>query len=145
MQRVKDYVADFLFNGTIGLAVFFVLKFAYLTFTPTIWYFHYDSVTPVQTQPALVFESVLINKQEGNLIWNDVLRCLDQNGEFSYYSQLDTHASTIKSSDDYYSSIWTYTASVPEKGTCRLDTTVTRDLDFGVSKTQFLTSNTFDI
>jgi len=150
-NRIKHYVLDFLFNGFIGLAIFFVLKFTFFYFSPTDWYFTYSSVEPVAvpvdiTQDYILMESTLQNFREGDMMWNDVLRCKGANGRFNYVGEDNTSAATIVVSDGEVTSQWEYNGAMPrEASLCRLESTITRHLQFGIEKQQFIQSSLFNI
>ena len=151
MIRVKNYIIDFIFNGLFLTCLFFLVKFTFLYFSPTSLFFEYSSVEPVTVpvnigQDYIEMQSELINRQIGNMEWNDVLRCRNHEGTFSYIGQWDTNAETVIVSDDFYYSTWTYRGEMPtNSGICRIDSTITRNLSFGIQKTQFIQSALFRI
>lgn len=149
MKRVKEYVINLVANGAVGMTAYLFLKFLFLYFSPANWYFYYDSVEPV-TNPSYISDeyiemrSTLRVNLTGNIIWNDVLRCIDGGGQFSYVGQSDTSAANIKTSDGFYESIWKYRGEMPDsKNICRMDSTITRELPYGITKKQFVQSSIF--
>ena len=136
----------------MGLLLFFVLKFSFLYFSPTEWYFEYTSVEPFSV-PALIsdeyieMQSTLRVDREGNLNWNDVLRCVDTGtGHFSYVGEYNTSSATVVETDGLTFSRWRYRGEMPDVATfCRVDSTITRELPFGVKKKQFIQSSVFPV
>jgi len=151
-RSLHEVVADFIFNGILGLTLYFVLTFTFLWFSPTSWYFEYTSVEPF-TVPAFIandyieMQSTLRVNQDGNLAWNDILRCLNQEtGRFDFVGEHDTRSSTVLETDGIVLSKWKYRGEMPNKPSlCRMDSTITRTLDFGIKKKQFIQSSVFEV
>lgn len=151
-ERTVHYLRDFIFNGMFFLALFFFAKFTVIYFTPTSWYFEYTSVEPF-TVPAFIsdeyieMQSTLRVDREGNLEWNDVLRCItDNSGRFDYIGEYNTRSATVVETDGIEVSRWRYRGEMPDRATfCRMDSTVTRELQFGITKRQFIQSSVFRI
>lgn len=143
---------DFIFNGFLGLGIYFAFLFVFTWFSPTTWYFEYSSVEPVSVPVSInndfiEMESTLVVTQSGELEWNDVLRCLNrQTGTFSYVGEYNTRAATVEITDGISVSRWEYRGEMPnEPALCRIDSTITRHLDFGIKKKQFIQSSVFNI
>ena len=151
-RPVKHILADFIFNGTVGVCLFFLFKFTFIYFTPTSWYFEYTSVEPFSV-PALIadeyieMQSTLLVERDGALQWNDVLRCFNQeNNNFNYVGEYNTRSATVLETDGVVLSRWRYRGEMPtEPSFCRIDSTITRKLQFGIEKKQFIQSSVFRV
>ena len=151
-RPLSEILIDFVFNGALGLLLFFLFKFTFIYFSPTEWYFEYSSVEPF-TIPALIsdeyieMQSTLIVSQQGELRWNDVLRCLNkQTNFFEYVGEYDTRSATVQVTEGVEVSRWRYRGEMPDKPSfCRIDSTISRELQFGIVKEQFIQSNVFKI
>ena len=151
-NRAAEYTRDFVFNGVLFLTLFFLAKFSFLYFSPTIWYFEYTAVEPF-TVPAFIsdeyieMQSTLRVDREGELAWNDVLRCVnDNNGRFDYVGEYNTKSATVIETNGLEVSRWRYRGEMPDQPTfCRMDSTITRQLQFGIVKKQFIQSSVFPV
>lgn len=151
-RPLHQVIADFIFNGFLGLGVYFSFVFVFTWFSPTNWYFEYSSVEPVSVPVAIngnhiEMESTLVVTQAGELEWNDVLRCLDrQTGTFNYVGEYNTRSATVAETDGLTVSRWKYRGEMPlEPALCRIDSTITRQLQFGIQKQQFIQSSVFRV
>lgn len=151
-RPLQEIVVDFIFNGAIGLTLFFLFKFTFLYFSPTSWYFEYTAVEPF-TVPALIeneyieMQSTLAINAPGEMMWNDVLRCLnDDTGRFDYVGEYNTRSAIIEETDGLIVSRWKYRGEMPTSTAfCRMDSTITRHLEFGIKKKQFIRSSVFRV
>lgn len=151
-ERIFHYIRDFVFNGVLFLALFFFAKFTVLYFTPTSWYFEYTSVEPF-TVPAYIsndyieMQSTLRVDRAGSLEWNDVLRCVtDNSGRFDYVGEYNTKSATVVETDGLELSVWRYRGELPDQPTyCRMYSTISRELQFGITKKQFIQSSVFKV
>ena len=151
-SRTFEYVRDFIFNGVLFLSLFFFAKYCYLYFSPTDWYFEYTAVEPFSV-PAFIsdeyieMQSTLRVDRSGNLNWNDVLRCVDtETGNFNYVGEYNTKSATVVQTDGLEFSRWRYRGEMPDQATfCRMDSTITRELQFGIVKKQFIQSSVFPV
>lgn len=151
-RSLKEIIIDFVFNGALGLALFFLFKFSFLYFTPTSWYFEYSAVEPFSI-PAQIsneyieMQSTLVVDRPGELQWNDVLRCLDvSTNYFNYVGEYNTRSATVETTNGTSVSRWKYRGEMPTRPAfCRIDSTITRELQFGIDKKQFIQSSVFKI
>jgi hypothetical protein len=151
-RDLSHITVDFVFNGAVGLVVFFIFKYAFLVFTPTTWYFEYTSVEPFSV-PAFIsdeyieMQSTLQVDQAGELDWNDVLRCLSSDSNrFDYVGEYNTRSATVAETDGVVVSRWRYRGEMPtEPAYCRIDSTITRHLPYGIEKQQFIQSSVFKV
>jgi hypothetical protein len=151
-RPLHKIIADFIFNGLLGLGLYFALLFTFTWFSPTSWYFEYSSVEPVSIPVAINgeyidMESTLVVNQPGELEWNDVLRCLNrQSGRFDYVGEYNTRSATVAETDGLEVSRWRYRGEMPAyPALCRMESTITRHLQFGIVKEQFIQSSVFKI
>lgn len=151
-RNIKEIVVDFVFNGALGLFVFYLLQYTFLLVTPTSWYFDYSSVEPY-TVPAYIsneyieMQSTLQIDRDGEMEWNDVLRCISPStGYFNYVGEYNTRSAFALSTDGVVKSKWQYRGKMPQSpALCRMDSTITRHLQFGIKKQQFIQSSVFKI
>ncbi len=150
MTRVKNFILDILLNGVVLYGVYLMFLYAFFSLTPVSWYFTYYSVEPVLVpveigSDYILMESSLQVATDGNMYWNDVLRCRQNNGLYTFYSQYDTNAQVVYRGDTRTSQ-WEYRGQIPNQpSTCRMYSTITRKLPFGIEKQQTITSQQFDI
>lgn len=151
-RPLHEIISDFIFNGILGLALFFGFQYVFLYFSPTSWYFEYTSVEPFSI-PAYVndeyieMQSTLRVDTAGELEWNDVLRCLTkETNRFDYVGEYNTRSATVSVTDGVVVSQWRYRGELPQEPTyCRMDSTITRHLEFGIKKQQFIQSSVFRV
>ena len=151
-RPLHEVLVDFVFNGLLGLGLFFVLQYAFLYFSPTAWYFEYSSVEPFSIPVSvngdhIEMQSTLSVAIQGELEWNDVLRCMNTDtNRFDYVGEYNTRSANVIETDGLVVSRWTYRGEMPRNATyCRMDSTITRHLDFGIKKEQFIQSSVFKV
>lgn len=150
MKRVRNFILDIWLNGIVLYGIFLLTSYAFYQFSPTFLYFRYTSIEPV-TEPALISDEYILMRStlkvnlDGNLYWNDVLRCRDNRGNFTYFSQYDTNAQVVYRGDTKTSE-WYYRGDKPAyPAECVVTSTITRKLPFGIEKHQHITSKVFAI
>lgn len=150
MIRTANFIVNLILNGVFLYSVYLMILFAFFWFSPTSWYFQYFSVEPVAKPVEIGSDFILMESDlrvvtDGNLRWNDVLRCSQTNGIFTFFSNYDTEADMVFRTERRATQ-WEYRGELPtEESTCRMYSTITRELPFGIQKQQVITSETFDI
>lgn len=150
MKRILNFIMDIFVNGIVLYGAFLIFSFGFYSFSPTDWYFTYSSVEPVASpveidSDYILMESTLEVLIDGNLRWNDVLRCRQLDGLFTFYSQYDTSADMVYRGAERKTQ-WEYRGYIPDNpSVCRMDSTITRVLPFGIEKQQTLSSKEFII
>jgi hypothetical protein len=137
---------------TIIMAFVLMIFAGGIAITPTSFWFHYDYINPVQesfsTGEQVAFVSAWDSRDGINVHWNDIMRCDLPDDEFSfgYFSVSNTNADDLRARDSSIPEIWTYGDRIPVSGaTCYVDSTITVDLPFGISKSQKIKSGNFKI
>lgn len=150
MKRALEFLFDIFTNGVILYGGYLLFSYAIYSLSPVSWYFQYSSVEPV-TVPIeiganfILMESRLKVNTDGNMTWNDVLRCHQDNGLFTFFSNYDSNAEIVYKGDERLVQ-WYYRGKLPTQPShCRLDSTITRELPFGISKQQTISSKVFEI
>lgn len=150
LQRCSNFIFDVILNGMVIYGVVLVGASIFYYFSPSSLYFNYSSVEPVTTpieigSDYILMESTLEVRVDGNLYWNDVLRCIDQNMRFTYFSQQDTSSQVVYSGPERTSQ-WYYRGEIPEYSTtCQIRSVIRRKLPFGIEKQQVLNSSYFQV
>ena len=151
-RPLHEILVDFVFNGLLGLGIFFAFQYIFLYFSPTSWYFEYSSVEPFSIPVSvnsdyIEMQSTLRVEIQGELEWNDVLRCINSDtNRFDYIGEYNTRSANVIETDGIVVSRWNYRGEMPTGVSyCRMDSTITRHLDFGIKKQQFIQSSVFKV
>lgn len=152
LTRLRIYAVNFVFNGFMGMFLFFMFIWLVL---PTSFFFKYSSVEPIvapisiQADHIDMVSNILANNTSGNFYWNDVLRCnyeMNPIGYFQYVGQWDTSIESSRVTSVPYLSPWTYSGVMPNKpAICQMNSTVTRYVYNFIPKQQFIKSEMFII
>lgn len=130
------------------MAFSLMLYFTALLLTPYTFWFEYEEVVPVQMQfeqgEPLLFYSIAQIHRTSDLRWNDVLRC-DIGHGYGHFSNYESSA-TVDKREFGEGGAWAYQAVRPvPPAKCFLESHITVDLDFGISKTQTVIGRSFEI
>lgn len=149
MKRVSLFILDIALNGFVFYGLFLVLSFMFYSIVPTSFLYSYSSVEPKQdTYQIGVDKLTIISKldvyYQGNMAWNDVLRCIGDTGYLDFFSQYNSNADNVSAGLDKTSN-WIYRGVLPDSPTtCRMYSSITRTLPMGVEKQQDVVSKEFE-
>lgn len=133
----------------VGGLTILLSQYLFYYVTPVTNWTNYLSIEPsfesYNVGDEVFFSSIATGEGGFPVSWNDILKCDigDGLGE-RYYSVYNSNTANFKGNGT--SKPWAYQAEVPqESATCRLFSTITTDLPFGISKTQTYVSTRFTI
>ena len=124
--------------------------FIVLNLMPATYWFKYEKVEPSKEVFAegeqLFFRSYADFRRGGHVRWNDVLRC-DTGHGFGFFSFYNSEANMSPNGGvPENPTPWPFRASTPvPPAECYLESNVTLDLPFGITKTQKIIGPTFEI
>lgn len=156
-QRVYEYMVSvdrYIMPVTLlilSASMLIVLYVYFILFSPTKWWFWYESVVPAKEtysiNEPLVFTSNRVVHKELSMSWQDTLRC-DLDGDelgFIYFSGYAS-SGVVRPKAGLYSSSWKYNSLTPHTGaTCYLESNISVTLAFNIKKEQTIQSIHFKI
>lgn len=143
-----------LFSYLTFLALLVSCQYLFLHIMPHSFWLSYESIEAsapvfyVEEDVLLVSNTIYGPGRNIDLEWNDILRCSFDGGEYVFFSNQQSQLSNWNPprSLDGATTQWVYLADVPRtEALCYIDSRITYVFDFGITKSEQVTSNPFTV